>query len=364
MGSPRLRRYSGNPLIAPRSGVSWETGGTFNPAVFSYNGKVFILYRQISSSCVSTIGLAISDNGFEISERLDEPVYVPREPFEVYPGVKKLDEDDFCRLTSRLRSISGGSCFGVEDPRVTLLDRRVYMTYVAYNGVDPPRGAITWIDLGDFLSGRWDKWAKPILITHPRIPDKSVVLLPRRIGGFYVFFHRIFPYIWIDRVRDLSELRRRFLWGRPAIRTRPRFWDSRKIGAGSVVEWRSYFLLVYYGVSGWDEYYRSEGLSPEDFYPDDGYKYKVGLMVLDGSNPENVVYRSGEPIGVPEEWYEVDPSGKPNVMYPTGAIIIDDMLVVYYGASDRYVAAGFIELSEIEGVLEKSTSLYLRQSLN
>lgn len=353
MKTPSLKRWRDNPIIRPRPGNFWEAGGTFNPAALSLGDTVFLLYRQVSRNCVSTLGLAMLRGGYEVTERLDEPVYTPRERFELHPSAAARTDlrsiEDIADLRTTVRSHSGGSCFGVEDPRVSLVGDRVYLTYVAYNGVDPPRGALSWIHLGDFLSGRWDKWSRPILITHPRQTDKSIVMLPKRVGGKWVFFHRIFPHIWVDRVEDLSEFERgRHLWGRPAIRTRPKSWDSRKIGAGAVLEFSGMWLLVYYGVSGWDDYYYSEGLQPSDFAVADGYRYKVGLMLLDHEEPERVLFRPERPLGEPEFWYEVYPEAKPGIMYPTGAVIVDDKILVYYGASDYFVALGEVSAREVE----------------
>lgn len=358
--APRLRRYRGNPLVKPRPGNFWEAGGTFNPAAFALGGKVFLLYRQVSRSCASTLGLAVLDGGYEVVERLDEPVYVPRERFELHPSIvgrlpDPEDPEELERLRRSVANHSGGSCFGVEDPRVALVGDTLYLIYVAYNGVEPPRGALSWIRLADFLNGRWDGWGRPILVSHPRLTDKSVVMLPKRVRSRWVFFHRIFPHIWVDEVEDLSEFERgRYLWGRPAIRTRPRFWDSRKIGAGAVVEFRGAWLLVYYGVSGWDDYYYSEGLRPSDFVASDGYRYKIGLMFLNREDPSRVIYRPDSPAGEPEEWYELHPGAKPGVMYPTGAVLMDGKLLVYYGASDYFVALGEMDIEELEGVLPGS----------
>ncbi|MDW8011116.1 MAG: hypothetical protein RMH84_05950, partial [Sulfolobales archaeon] len=196
---------------------------------------------------------------------------------------------------------------------------------------------------------------RPMLITHPSITDKSIVMLPRRIRGRWTFFHRIFPHIWIDEVDELSQFKYgKYLWGRSAIRTRPKYWDSRKVGAGAVVEWRKFWLLVYYGVTGWDDYYYSEGLRPEDFALSDGYRYKIGLMLLDLNDPSKVLYRPDRPLSEPELWYEVYPKAKPNVMYPTGATILDGKLLVYYGASDYFVALGEVALEDVEEVVSRT----------
>lgn len=360
MAPPSFRRWEDNPLIGPRPGNFWEAGGTFNPAALTLGGRVYLLYRQVSRNCVSTLGLAVLEGGLEVSERLEEPVYVPREPFELHPSVagRGLDPlESFTDPGKCARTHSGGSCFGVEDPRVAVIGDAIYLTYVAYNGVDPPRGALSWIRVADFLEGRLERWSRPILITHPSITDKSIVMLPRRLGGRYVFFHRIFPHIWVDFVEDLSELERgRYLWGRPAIRTRPRYWDSRKIGAGSVVELGGLWVLVYYGVSGWDDYYISEGLSPSDFVVSDGYRYKIGIMLLDPEDPTRVLYRPDAPLAEPERWYEVYPEGKPHVLYPTGSVVLGDRLLVYYGASDYFVAVGEVPVEEILSLADSAVS--------
>ncbi len=358
MAPPSFRRLRSDPLIGPRPGNFWEAGGTFNPAALALGDRVYLLYRQVSRNCVSTLGLAVLDGGREVSERLEVPVYVPREPFELHPsavdpGLEPLES--FSDPGKCARTHSGGSCFGVEDPRVAAVGDTVYLTYVAYNGVDPPRGAMSWIRLADFLNHRWDRWSRPILITHSSVTDKSIVMLPRKIGGRWFFLHRIFPHIWVDAVEDLSEFERgRYLWGRPAIRTRPRHWDSRKIGAGSVVELGGAWVLVYYGVTGWDDYYLSEGLRPSDFAPSDGYRYKLGVMLLDLEDPARVLYRPDEPLAVPEHWYEVYPGGKPYVMYPTGSAVLGGSLLVYYGASDYFVAAGEVPVEEIEELVESA----------
>jgi len=350
----RFERYKYNPIISPST--DWETQGTFNPTAFMYRNKVFIVYRQISRNNISTLGLAISD-GYEILDRLEEPIYIPRAPFEIHPDAHNKINTFLKIDPSRInwKYVSGESYFGVEDPRICLLGDNLVLTYVAFNGVEPPRSAMSTIRLKDFLNERWDKWSKPVIITHPEIPDKSVVLFPKRINNKLLFFHRIFPFIWADYVNDLSEFHNgRFLFGRPVIFTRPDKWDSRKVGAGSTpMETEFGWLLVYHAVSGWDEWYRSMNLRPEDFKVNDGYRYKAGLMVLEKDNPEKVFLRSDVPALEPETWYELYPRAKPNVIYPTGAVIIKDKLLVYYGASDFFVCLAEFDLNILKEIIEK-----------
>ena len=45
---------------------------------------------------------------------------------------------------------------GCEDPRITRIDDRIFMTYTAYDGVNPPRIALTSIAVSDFLEKKWE----------------------------------------------------------------------------------------------------------------------------------------------------------------------------------------------------------------
>ena len=91
---------------------------------------------------------------------------------------------------------------GCEDPRLTRIGEQVYMTYVAYDGHSHPRVALSSIHIDDFLNKKWN-WKKPVLISPPYIVDKNACILPEKINGKYVIFHRVFPNILIDFVDDL-----------------------------------------------------------------------------------------------------------------------------------------------------------------
>ena len=77
-----LERFEGNPILRPDDKHRWETKAAFNPAAIYEGGKVHILYRAIGETDVSVLGYASSLDGLHINERLDKPVYIPREPFE------------------------------------------------------------------------------------------------------------------------------------------------------------------------------------------------------------------------------------------------------------------------------------------
>lgn len=345
----KAEKYEKNPIISPRENNRWDCGGSFNPGAIRLNGKTYLVYRAISANNISTFMLATSRDGYEVDERSDEPIYVPREDFEVHPSLKdgKVSlEKKIERAAVNWKYVCGGSYCGCEDPRLTRIGNRIYMTYVAFNGIEPPRVAITSIKVNDFLSWNWE-WEKPKIISPPGIPDKNCVLLPEKVRGKFVFFHRIFPNIWIDYVETLDFDGERFIFGRPCFTIRPEKWDSRKIGMGPPpIKTRFGWLAIYHGVSGFDPSFYNLGLKPSMFKVDDGYRYKIGLMVLDKDDPEKVLLRPDEPILEPNSWYER------TLAYPCGATLIGERLFIYYGAGDYHIALATLELSKVEEALE------------
>lgn len=293
------------PMLVPKSDHTWEDMTCFNPAALHIENRVHLLYRAQGHDYVSRIGYAVSEDGVSIAERLDDPIYCHYE--EVPQQVS---------LTSYA---SGGGLAGAEDPRATLVEDRIYMAYVAYDGLNPPRLAMTSIHLEDFLARRW-LWTRPVIISPPGIVDKSGVVFPEKVKGKYVMMHRIFPHIQIDYRDSLEFTDDDYLHTRDIIPIRPDMWDSRKIGAGAPpLKTSEGWLLIYYGVDDRND-----------------KTYNIGAMLLDLENPSKVLYRSNQPILTPDEWFENE-GFKPGIAYPCGAVIHDGTLFIYYGAADNYV---------------------------
>lgn len=329
----KLERFDENPILEPEPKHWWESKAVFNPGALYEAGKVHLVYRAIGDSDVSVLGYASSVDGFHINERLHEPIYVPRESFEgaglIYP-VLSYPQRTYVPIEEDEDYVSGGGLGGCEDPRLTEIDDRVFMTYVAFDGYSPPRVALTSIHINDFLAKNW-QWKKPVLISLPGVVDKNACILPERINSKYVIFHRIFPNILIDFVDDLDfDGTTRWLKGEFKIRPRASYWDSRKVGAGAPpIKTKDGWLLIYHSVGE-----RDPG------------RYKIGAMLLDLKNPTRVLYRSKEPILEPRVWYENE-GWKSGVTYPGGAVVIKDRLLVYYGGADRVACVASAKLDEL-----------------
>lgn len=327
-----FQKANDNPILSPRPENDWESVATFNPAAIYLDGKVHILYRAMGSAWRSVLGYVSGEDGIHFDTRLSYPVYSPREPFE-------LAATDGANIQHRL--MSGGGLSGCEDPRLTEIDGRVYLTYVAFNGYNLPRIALTYISVEDFLNHRWN-WSPPKLISRPGEINKSCVIFPEKINGKYVIFHRVFPNLLIDFVDDLEFRDGMYLKGEYAIEPRANTWDSRKIGAGATpIKTEEGWLLITYGVDN-----RDAG------------KYKIGAMLLDLDDPTTVLYRTDVPMLEPEEWYE-NKGHKAGVAYPGGAILKDGTVFVYYGGADTFSCVAYQKLDIILGVLKKGSKILL-----
>jgi predicted GH43/DUF377 family glycosyl hydrolase len=305
-----LKRSNKNPIIEPESHNYWESKAAFNPGAIYHDGKVHIIYRAIGDSDISVLGYARSDDGYSFDKKLKEMAY--------YIKDRKAVKKDLA-LKIQNYSSGGGWGGGCEDPRLTLLDNKVYMIYTAFDGWGSLRIALTSISLDDFINRRWD-WKEPVLISPPGQIHKNWVLFPEKINGKYAILHSFSPKILVDYFDNLEELDgKKFI---KSDNTRPidstRTWDSWFRGVGPTpIKTKYGWLIIYHAMD-----HRS---------PD---RYRIGAMILDIKDPTKILYRSKQPILEPEEWYENE-GYKSGVIYSCGAVIKDNELFVYYGGADK-----------------------------
>ena len=298
-----------NPILAVRSG--FESRDVLNTAAIELNGSIYLLYRAMDKANTSTIGLAISRDGITIDERLSEPVYVPRADFE-----------------SKRGSPAGNS--GCEDPRIVRIGDTLHMTYTAYDGVHSPAGAVSSISVDDFLARRWQKWSAPFLLTPDGVDDKDLALLPEKIDGNYLLYHRINNQICADLLPDLTSGKRvsRCI---EIMGPRDGMWDGAKVGsAAPPIKVGDTWLMIYHGVSR-------------------HATYRLGAALLDASGI-SVLARTADPIFEPLEKYEKE-GEVANVVFSCGAVVRGDTLFLYYGAADKVIGVATASLTHIVDAL-------------
>lgn len=317
-----IKKLKKNPLLAPLVKNFWESKATFNPAAVHEKNRVHIIYRAIGEDDVSVLGYASSSDGVHFDDRHPEPIYVPRESFELSSPYKPK-RSDFSPYVS-----GGGGFGGIEDPRITKIDDKFYMTYVAYNGWSHPRVALTSINEVDFNKKNW-QFETPVLISKPNEVNKNACILPEKVNGKYVILHRVYPNILIDYVDSLDFDGETFLKGEYKIEPAGDSWDSRKIGAGPPpIKTPDGWLMIYQAVGNQDP-----------------GRYKIGAMLLSLSDPTRVLYRTRVPILEPDKWYENE-GFKRGVAYPCGAVVLGSKLIVYYGGSDSYVCGATCDIEK------------------
>ncbi|SFB55352.1 Predicted glycosyl hydrolase, GH43/DUF377 family [Cohnella sp. OV330] len=210
--------------------------------------------------------------------------------------------------------------WGIEDPRITQMGDKYYITYsaVSSRGVGVGLAATR-----DFVS-----YERLGMILPPE--NKDAMFFPERINGKYYMLHRPVPKsigapeMWVAESPDLLH------WGghRYLMGLRPGLWDGGRIGGGAVpIRTDRGWLALYHGA-------------------DADSRYCMGAALLDLDDPARVLARSRVPILAPEADYEVNGFfGK--VVFSCGAILAGDTIRMYYGAADEVMARADIPLADI-----------------
>lgn len=322
-----LVRSLHNPILRPGKNP-WTAEAVLNPAATVIEGRTHLLYRAIGIDGVSRLGYASSPDGVVFDERLPYPVYVAQKPRNL-PG--------HVRRYSPVLYPSGGSWGGCEDPRMVVIEGRVYVTFNMFDGWDFIRVAAISIDEDDFLTKQFWKWDGPHLLSRPGELQKNWVLFPEKIGGKYAILHSVSPRVEIayrDSIEDIG-LTEPFIesWAGPrdALPGREGAWDSHVRGAGPPpLKTERGWLLFYHAIDNKDP-----------------GRYKLGAMLLDLADPTKVLHRSTVPVLSPDTHYENH--GKPGVVYACGATIHDGQLYIYYGGADKVVC---VATASLEGFLD------------
>jgi predicted GH43/DUF377 family glycosyl hydrolase len=174
--------------------------------------------------------------------------------------------------------------------------------------------------------------------------EKDAVLFPKKINGQYALIHRILPGIQIYYFDDFDQLTQNF-WREyfkklnDFIVLEPKYpFENSYIGGGAVpVETDAGWLLIYHSVN--------EDISK-------GQVYNACAALLDKKNPQKVIGRLDRPLFSPT--YEWEKKGLvDNVVFPTGVIVKDDLLSIYYGAADKRIGVASVNLEELLEELKK-----------
>jgi predicted GH43/DUF377 family glycosyl hydrolase len=346
-----------NPILRPHVSEWWKI---YNPgAALDSRGRVHVFPRVMrqEKDWHSRIAHAVSDDG-EHFEWVGEPILVREGKHE-----------------SR----------GLEDPRVTLIDGTYFMTFAAYDGKKATLHSATTKDLNgpwhrqgpmvpdfDFFEsgGRFVRWerGRPVEMTPPKPGffrwkrgsrwSKSGALFSERIDGKYVLLFGEF-FAWLATSSDGAryEVEQEPLLG---PRKGSAYFDNTFVETGPPpILTRKGWLVLYHGI-------------------DEAFRYQLGFVMLDRSDPRKILYRSDEPIFGPREEYEIgdalidvidggvaamsklneeelktfyrkarEENVMPQVTFCPGTVLRDGNLWLYYGAGDTSICAAWVPLEEL-----------------
>ena len=329
----KLNKFERNPILKPNPANAWESRCVLNPAVIYDDEKqeFVMVYRAAGHDVRHEIkmGLATSKDGIHFERQSDSPVFFGS-PFE-----------------------ADGGC--VEDPRIVKLGDIYYMTYAArcyapgqywldpwVEGVSKPPMYLDGSDVhGEELpvmaknnitvtylaiTKDFKRYKKLGRLTEPSVDDRDVLLFPEKINGKYVMISRPkfkdanvkMPSVWITFTDDLMEYKKPEL-----LFTGKEWWETQRIGAGTPPIKTEYgWLMLYHGV---DE----KGI------------YRAGAVLLDLNDPRKIIARTKDFILEPEHDYEKCGIYE-GCVFPTGAVVKDGTLFVYYGTADTYIGLATI----------------------
>lgn len=322
-------------IMEPEKDELTEAWGVLNPAIArGRDGELYLFARVVAEGNYSRIRMArvIFDEGRPVDlERLGF-VLQPTEPYEL-----------------------NGAAGGCEDPRITFIPRidKYVMAYTAFGPAGPRIAVAVSDDLFEWRRLGLIDFAEEAGINFNGFDNKDAFFFPEPVeapdgtialacvhrpmtgvdqdGNIAPQLRELPASVWVSYV-PLSEveidlcgllrLRRHHLLIRPEY-----YWEDVKVGAGPPpVLTPCGWLLIHHGIENLAESGQPRRL-----------RYSAGAFIVDRWDVRKVIWRSQEPVLVPNTDHELH--GVVNdVVFPTGIDQIETLVVdVYYGMADARI---------------------------
>jgi len=319
-------------VILERTQEEFENQAVLNPACIEKDGITHMFYRAVRQGNYSTIGYCqIKDD--KVIYRSSKPVLIPEFDYERH---------------------------GIEDPRIVFHDGQYYLFYTAYDGVNALIAYATSFDLlhftkqgtisprikynsiTDFFRGL--KHEEKYLLYAAGASsagedvlmwNKNAFIFPQKINGKFAMIHRIKPGIQIIYFKNFADLTDEYwLEYLKELDSHTIFHPEEPFeymgGGCPPIETPYGWLFIYHGVSEHD----------------DKRSYHAGAALLDLKDPTKVIGRLQKPLFSPtQEWEKVGDVN--NVVFPTGAVLKNGRIYIYYGAADSRIAVKSIDVESL-----------------
>jgi beta-1,2-mannobiose phosphorylase / 1,2-beta-oligomannan phosphorylase len=298
-----VKRDPTNPILLPNRYQAFESLAVFNWSPVVHRGKTHVFYRAVALPEVmgeknlsrSTIGHGII-KGHEVINR---SVFIePQFSWERY---------------------------GCEDPRVTKFEQKYYIFYTAISEYPfKPEG----IKVAVAVTSDLKKIEEKHLVTP--FNAKAMALFPERINGKIAVVFSLNPdslptkmaVAYFDKIEDMWSPDYWNQW-KPDNIIEPRLKNKMQVDHIEVgappIKTKHGWLYIY-------SYIKNYTIPGQ-------VHFGISALLLDLNDPTKIIGQHQFPFMVPSEFYEKY-GHVPNIVFPSGALIKQKYLDIYYGAAD------------------------------
>lgn len=311
-----VKRSPHNPIISPDRAHPWEAAAAFNASPAKVGKERVLVYRAMSEP-----------------EKLKEPHI----RMSVIASAFSKDAIHFYDKKVLIGPEEHYDEFGCEDPRVTKLGKEYYIFYTGLGGYPFSAENIR-------VCVAKSKDLKTIDERHLVTPfnSKAMALFPEKIGGKMVALLTVNSDVPPSEIALAEFEKEEDIWDGDFWREWRNNLDSHKLSVrrlpddhlelGSVpVKTKKGWLVVYCHIQR---------------YGHGDQVFGTEILLLDLKNPRNILGRTKGPIMVSDDYYE-NAGMTSHVLFPSGAEIDGDDLVIHYGAADTHCAKASINLDNL-----------------
>jgi predicted GH43/DUF377 family glycosyl hydrolase len=310
-----VKSFLGNPILQPDPKNNWESKAAYNGCPVKHNDRYSLLYRALSATNIENQEVLLSTVG--IAESPDRTNFSKRRPF-IFPQFN-------------------WEKYGCEDPRTTFIDGEYFTFYTAISNY-PITG--TGIKVALALSSDLKTVTKKHLVTP--FNAKAMTLFPEKINGNYAAIFTYGTESGSSTMAFASFSKKSDIWS-------PEYWqnwtkhldhhdieldrlNTDRVEVGSPpIEIEEGWLIIYSHIQN---YFSSSQV------------YGIEAAILDRTDPTKVLFRTVEPFMIPQEDYELQ-GLVPNTIFPSGCLLENNLLYIYYGAADTSVALSVVSLADL-----------------
>lgn len=295
-------------ILSPNPDNSWESKAVFNPCPIKHDNQYSLLYRALSDKVnyhgvdmeLSTIGIADSSDGQN---------YQNRRSF-IFP------QHDWER-------------FGCEDPRVTFLDGKFYILYTAVS-THPANPSSIRLALAISTD------LKTIDSKYPLIPlnSKAGAFFPQKIDDKYTIILTVdtdtppakLAIAQADKIEDFLDQSFWQDWykhiDKHSLNLARLNTDQVELGAPPILT-NEGWLIIYSHI--------------QNYFNTKDSVFGIEAVILDKHNPKKIIKRTKIPLIKPEYGFG-DKGMIENVVFPSGALLENNKLSIFFGVADNFCA--------------------------